>query len=41
MKTYVMILAILSLAACSNLPMDRSNQASQVQHPDAFHSYID
>lgn len=41
MKKCLMILAILSLAACSNLPTERSNQTSKVQHPDAFHSYID
>lgn len=41
MKKILIVLAILALAACSNLPMDRSSSTGQVQHPDAFHSYID
>lgn len=40
MKKCLTILAIVSLAACSNLPMRSSAQSDQVQHPDVFHSYI-
>ena len=39
MKKILTILALISLAACSNLPVDR-NQAGGVKHPDTFHSYI-
>ena len=41
MKKILIVLAILALSACSNLPMDRSSSSGQVQHPDAFHSYVD
>ena len=40
MKKMLMVLAILALAACSNFPADRSTSTGQVQHPDAFHSYV-
>ena len=40
MKKCLMIVVMLALAACSNLPSDRSTQTGQDQHPDAFHSYI-
>ncbi len=40
MKKCLMIVVMLALVACSNLPSDRSTQTGQVQHPDAFHSYI-
>lgn len=39
MKKILTVLALISLSACSNLPVDR-NQAGEVNHPDAFHSYI-
>ena len=39
MRKILTVLALISLAACSNLPVDR-NQAGEVAHPDAFHSYI-
>ena len=41
MKTCLTILAIVTLAACSNLPMHSSAQSGQVQHPDVFRSYQD
>jgi hypothetical protein len=39
MKKMFIVLAILALTACSNFPADRSS-TGQVQHPDAFHSYV-
>lgn len=39
MKKILIVLALLSAAACSNLPVER-NQAGEVSHPDPFHSYI-
>jgi uncharacterized lipoprotein YajG len=41
MKTCLTLLAIVMLAACSNLPMTSSNASGQVQHPDIFRSYQD
>ena len=41
MKTCLTLLAIVSLAACSNLPMQSSAQSGQTQHPDIFRSYQD
>jgi hypothetical protein len=41
MKTCLSLLAIVMLAACSNLPMHSSTQSGQVQHPDVFRSYQD
>ena len=41
MKKCLIILAILSVAACSSMPMGQSSQTGQVEHPDVFHSYID
>ena len=41
MKKMFILLAILALTACSNFPADRSSSTGQVQHPDAFHSYVD
>ena len=44
MKTCLTLLAIVTLAACSNLPMSSSAQSAhsgQVQHPDVFRSYQD
>jgi uncharacterized lipoprotein YajG len=40
-KRCLMLLAILSLAACSSYPKSAQSNMSPVQHPDAFHSYID
>ncbi len=40
-KRCLMILAILSFAACSSYPKSGQSNMSPVQHPDAFHSYID
>ncbi len=40
MKKCLIILAIMSLAACSHMPMGQSSQTGQVEHPDVFHSYI-
>ena len=40
-KRCLMLLAILSLAACSTYPQSGQSHMSPVQHPDAFHSYID
>ncbi len=39
MRKILTLLALVSIAACSNLPVDR-NQAGEVTHPDPFHSYI-
>jgi len=41
MKNYLILLAIVLLTACGSMPMGQSSQTGQVQHPDAFHSYID
>jgi len=41
MKTCLILMAFLSLAACSHLPANTSAQSSAVVHPDVFHSYID
>ncbi|MEO0318832.1 MAG: hypothetical protein RL404_2509 [Pseudomonadota bacterium] len=41
MKALASLLVIFLLSACSNLPMSPSAQSGQVQHPDAFHSYVD
>jgi hypothetical protein len=40
MRKILTVLALISLAACSNLPVERT-QAGEVRHPDSFHSYID
>jgi hypothetical protein len=39
MRKILTVLALISMAACSNLPVERT-QAGEVNHPDAFHSYI-
>lgn len=39
MRKILTLLALISIAACSNLPVDRT-QAGEVKHPDSFHSYI-
>jgi hypothetical protein len=41
MKTCLILMAFLSLAACSHLPANSSAQSSAVVHPDVFNSYID
>jgi predicted small secreted protein len=41
MKKCLLVLAILSLAACSTMPGGSSQSGGQVQHPDVFHSYIE
>jgi uncharacterized protein YcfL len=41
MKKCLIILAIMSLTACSSMPAGQSSQTEQVEHPDVFHSYID
>ena len=40
MRKILTVLALISMAACSNLPVDRT-QTGQVNHPDVFHSSID
>jgi hypothetical protein len=40
MRKILTVLELISMAACSNLPIDRT-QAGAVIHPDVFHSYID
>jgi len=39
MRKILTALALISMAACSNLPVERT-QAGEVSHPDPFHSYI-
>ncbi len=41
MRLFASLLIALLLTACGSLPMSRSAQSGQVQHPDVFHSYID
>lgn len=41
MKNYLFILVVVLLTACSSMPMGKFSQTGQIEHPDAFHSYID
>lgn len=40
MRKILTVLALISMAACSNLPVERT-QTGSVKHPDPFHSYVD